>query len=325
MSTDYLLSTLALLEHLGRCDLPPYAGALEERHLLWRACTSIQGVDDALADLLHSAMRDHVGHHLGRTMARLLLKARQLDDADLAFLCPWDAIAIRWRQAGLSAAAIAELVRAAGLGDDRFPDIGRLEGILVAPREETFEAADIIHALFGDRIGAVNLRDDGFWPPHDELLADLARMAASAIVLDELAQAGESGETGEMLEEVQGPTTLTMQLGDGRTAQFTAASGIYAPRKEAFWLIRYMHAGRARAFRARAQGTWMDAEAVFDHFNVLSTEIGHPQRAYRFDNGLDGSDEWALFVVADAIAFPVLVDALSLPLCFDGGQALRDG
>jgi phosphoribosylformylglycinamidine (FGAM) synthase-like amidotransferase family enzyme len=153
-------------------------------------------------------------------------------------------------------------------------------------------------------IGAVRTKTRE--PPHHELLQELLAKASPPVGIEAVSQRWHAD-----LVEINKPVTITVNLGDGKSATIEA---MRTHKDQGSGLVQFSHAGRQHGFMYSENGSWMDVDAVVNAFNRFMAELNRPDRVYQFAKPREESGEHRAFVVADARRFPQAAERLALPL-----------
>jgi hypothetical protein len=270
-----------------------------------------------LVDALREALVDHPTDHAGHFLAYTLLKYGCRRPQTLAQLHPWHQLMFRWLDGGHTALHVSKMLEEAGIVESRTPgSIQIINSWIQNPALILDDHISIIYELFGQRVVYASLRDIGFEPRHDDLFRDLAKSVSPPIGLSSISQ---SIEEKDRFKDVSATTELSMRNPDGTTTQFVISEqreegiGVFSDQGS-HWVVQYMLNGEAYQFRADCLGTWMDVEAVINHFNQFMDRMDRREYAFRFGMDYHENGEIGFFIVADRDRFPALAQRLNIPL-----------
>lgn len=334
MPTDFKPSTKELFKLLGWHDRYHFRDENDEVGRVYEVCIELSNraykehseeiykhgtwaADQDLVDALRNALVDHSTDYAGHFLAYTLLKYGCRKPETLAQLHPWHRLMFRWHEDGHTASHVSQMLQEAGIVEQWPPEsIEKINSWIQNPTLILHDHISIIFELFRQRVVFANLRDIGFEPRHDELFRDLAKSTSPTICLDSISQFIEEEPR---FKDVSETTELSIQNPDGTTTQFLISDqrsegiGVFSDQGS-YWVVEYMLNGEAYQFRADCSGTWMDVDAVMNHFNQLMDRMDRREHVFRFGMGYHDNGEWGFFIVADRDRFPALARRLYIPL-----------
>lgn len=334
MPNDFKPSTKELFKILGWYDRRYFEDENDEVYHVYEVCIELSNraykehneeiykhgtwvADQDLVNALRNALVDHPTDYAGHFLAYTLLKYGCRRPETLAQSHPWHRLMFRWHEEGHTATHVSQMLQEAGIVEQLPPEsIEKIKSWIQNPAVILHDHISIIYELFGQRVVYASLRDIGFEPRHDELFRDLAKSTNSPICLNSISQFIEEEQR---FKDVSGTTELFMRNPDGTTTQFLISDqrsegiGIFSDQ-DSHWVVQYMLNGETYQFRANCSGTWMDVEAVINHFNQLMDRLNRREQAFRFGMGYHENGEWGFFIVADRDRFPELTRRLYIPL-----------
>jgi hypothetical protein len=334
MSNDFKPSTKELFKLLRWYDRHSFRDENDEVYRIYEVCIELSNraykehseeiykhgtwtAEQDLVDALREALVDHPTDYAVHFLAYTLLKYGCRRPETLAQLHPWHRLMFRWHEEGHTASHVSQILQEAGIVEQWTPEsIETINSWIQNPALILHDHISIIYELFGLRVVYASLRDIGFEPRHDELFRDLAQSASPPICLNSISQGIEKEER---FKDVSATTELSMRNPDGTTTQFLISDqraegiGVFSDQGS-HWVVQYMLNGETYQFRADCRGTWMDVEAVINHFNQLMDRIDRREQAFRFGTGYHENEEYGFFIVADRDRFPELAGRLYIPL-----------
>lgn len=334
MPNDFKPSTKKLFKLLGWYDRQHFRDENDEVSRVYEVCIELSNraykehseeiykhgtwtADQDLVDALREALVDHSTDYAAHFLAYTLLKYGCRRPETLAQSHPWHHLMFRWHEEGHTATHVSQMLQEAGIVEQLPPEsIEKINSWIQNPAFILDDHISIIFELFGPRVAFANLRDIGFEPRHDELFRDIATSAIPPISLNSISQ---GIETEERFKDVSETTQLSIRNHDGTTVKYLISDqraegiGIFSDQ-DSHWVVQYMLNGETYQFLADCSGTWMDVEAVINHFNQLMDRLNRREQAFRFGMGYHENGEWGFFIVADRDRFPELARQLYIPL-----------
>ena len=263
--------------------------------------------DSVLLNALSAALDDRTtDDYAAHSIARTLLRSGIDDPTIVARLAPWGQLMFRWRQVGLTVSSLNDELRRARLPQLPKESAEKVEAWLENPLQAMDLESTLPFTLFSKSAMYASLRDNGFEPRHDQLLAALLAGLSPPLNFDAPCQILVENSLEQRPEIVE--LAVTRENADEQETRF------FAPVFDAgsgHWQISYGLDGIPRSFLARQLGTWLDVKAVLDNFNVQMRANSRADRAFQFD---DLHSEHGVFIVAHFEAFPRFCLEMAIPV-----------
>jgi len=272
-----------------------FVSRAEEAHVIWTAVVALMlrlyqepdakarresgPTDSQVVTALRSSLSENFGSEAADYLSWALVRYGCRQKPTMAALHPWEGLMFEWQQRKASAPRIALMLRDGGFDKPlKAASLESLDGWVTDPVKALGEATEIIEALFGERLVAYNLHDDGTAPAHDTLFGGLVASLIPQARLSMLRQEHMPSEDGDI------------------------------------WLVEYRYEDIDGSFEARSAGSAMDVDGVMAGVDALLERIGRIERVYRLAPGRYNNGETGTFVVADSVKFPEVAWRLRLPL-----------
>jgi hypothetical protein len=295
MSEDFKPGTRPLLRLAGLDAVRAFVSRAEEAHVIWTAVLALMlrlyqepdakarresgPTDSQVVTALRAVLSENFGSEAADYVSWALVRYGCRQKPTMAALHPWEGLMFEWQQRRASAPRIALMLRDGSFEKPLKPaSLEALDGWVTDPVNALGAATDIIEALFGERLVAYNLHDDGTTPAHETLFGGLVASLMPQARLSQLRQRLLKSEDGSV------------------------------------WQVEYMFEGAEGSFDVLAAGSTMDVDGVMAGVDELLERIGRAERVYRLAPGRYNNGETGTFVLADSVKFPEIAWRLRLPL-----------
>lgn len=252
-------------------------------------------------------------------LSQLALRHGVSNQAVLAELEPWDAMAMHWEQQGIRLLDALDALADAGVIDPPTPEQRQA---LLAEQDRPVDpddwlAQDVYYRLTaacGKRCLEVRLDRELIEEAHDEALTELAAIARPELALGEARQGGHF----TVLPLPARPMALELHdFGTDRKLQPLLQAGIplYSDTVTLQW-VEYRLATPAparRRFLVRPEAR-LDLMGLLQELNKLLAHLGRPDRYYCLDYSSYSEGKLIHVLCADSRRFPTVAERLRLPL-----------